>query len=153
MKRLLLASVVALLAVPVLAQTTNAPVGQNASGTINQSAFSNNSDAAGFSESALTPAFVVPSTATTQILAPVITTRTTVITTCSSTTGVELPAVQRYVPIAIMNRSGGSCLIWPSGSATVETALGTNGSVNAPFTMLTNTDIVFRPVSATQWLQ
>jgi len=64
-----------------------------------------------------------------------------------------LPAVQRYTAIVIMNRSGGSCLIWPSVGATVETALGTNGAVNAPFTLLTNTDVTFRPVSATQWLQ
>jgi hypothetical protein len=161
MKRLLLASVVALLAVPVLAQTTNAPVGMTNGGAINQTYFSNNSDSAGFNQMSLTPSLAVPTTSTAQaawaagsvISGTVITTKTTIITTCSGTTGVTLPSVQRFEPITIINRSGGSCLVWPSIGATVETALGTNGAANAPFTQLTNTDVIYRPVSATQWLQ
>ena len=128
------------------AQVTG-PVGQTAGGAINQSVFDNNSDAAGFNEMSLTPTIVVPATATTQALATLIVTRTNFLTTCSGTTGVRLPAVQRYVPITVVNRSGGSCLIWPSIGATVETALGTSGAVNASFTMLTNTTITFSPVT------
>ena len=164
MKRILLASVAALLlaGAPAIAQTTTGAVGQTNGGAINPTTFANNTDAAGFSDTALTPSLAVPSTSTAQATWQVgntpatgtlITTRTTVITACSSTTGPTLPAVQRYVPIVIMNRSGGSCLIWPSVGATVETALGTNGAVNAPFTMLTNTDVTFRPVTPTSWLQ
>lgn len=161
MKRLLLATVAALsLAAGAFAQTT-APVGQTAGGAINQNVLNNNSDSAGFNDMALTPGLVVPATSTAQATwlngavatGTVITTRATVITTCSGTTGPTLPAVQRYTPITIMNRSGGSCLIWPSIGATVETALGTDGAANAPFTMLTNTDITFRPITATRWLQ
>lgn len=151
MKRILLASALSILAASAIAQT--APVGQTYGGAINQTVFNNNSDAAGFNAMSLTPALVVPSTATTQALATLITTKATVITTCSSTTGVVLPAVQRYEPITLMNRSGGSCLVFPSIGATVETALGTDGSTNASFTMLTNTDVTFRPITATRWLQ
>ena len=164
MKRLLLATVAAcLLASGALwAQTTTGAVGQTNGGAINQATFNNNSDPAGFNEQALTSALAVPATSTAQATwatgtsaatGTLITTRKTIITACSSTTGVTLPAVQRYVPIVLINRSGGSCLVWPSVGATVETALGTNGAVNAPFTMLTNTDVIFRPVSATSWLQ
>lgn len=161
MKRYLLAALLLMLAVSGQAQTTSGPVGQTAGGAINQNVFNNNSDAMGFNEMAITPALVVPATSTAQATwvngavatGTLITTRTTVITTCSGTTGPTLPAVQRYVPITILNRSGGSCLIWPSIGATVETALGTDGAANAPFTMLTNTDVTFRAITGTRWLQ
>jgi hypothetical protein len=163
MKNLLLATVAALsLASGIaLAQTTTAPTGQTAGGAINQNVMNNNSDAMGFSQASLTPALVVPATSTAQATwtngavtgGTMITTKTTMITTCSGTTGVTLPAVQRFEPITIINRSGGSCLVWPSIGATVETALGTDGAANAPFTMLTNTDITFRPITGTRWLQ
>jgi hypothetical protein len=139
------------------------PVGQTNGGAINQAIFNTNSDAAGFNAMSLTPALVVPATSTAQATfttatgavatGTVIVTKTTVITTCSATTGVTLPALQRYEAITIINRSGGSCLIWPSVGATVETALGTDSAANAPFTMLTNTDVIFKPVSATKWVQ
>ncbi len=136
-------------------------VGQSPSGTIVQTVFDANSDATGFNAMALTPSLAVPSTSTAQAgftagvktSGTVLTTKTTVITTCSSSTGATLPAIQRYEPIIVINRSGGSCLIWPSKGATVETALGTDSAANAPFTMLTNTDVTFRPVSATYWVQ
>lgn len=168
MKRILLASALLLAAfstafaqapTPVPALSTNGAVGQTNGGAINQTYFNANSDIAGFNDMALTPALVVPTTSTVQATGPtstvgtLIRTRTTVITTCSSTTGVTLPAVQRFVPITIINRSGGSCLIFPSVGATVETALGTNGAQNAAFTMLTNTDVTFRPINSTTWLQ
>lgn len=137
------------------------PVGQIPGGAINQNVLNNNSDSAGFNPGSLTPSLAVPSTSTAQatfgsgvvLTGTVITTQTTVITTCSSSTGVTLPAIERYTAIVLINRSGGSCLIWPSIGATVETALGTNGSTNAPFTMLTNTDVTFRPINATTWYQ
>jgi hypothetical protein len=163
MKRILLAAVaaLALLAGSAYAQTTVAPVGQTNGGAINQTYFNSNTDAQGFSPDSLTPALVVPATSTAQaawsngavVSGTLIITKSTVITTCSATTGPTLPSVQRYEAITIMNRSGGSCLIWPSVGATVETALGTNGATNAPFTMLTNTDVTFRPISSTTWLQ
>lgn len=154
MKRMLLAAtaIVSLAAYPVYAQLTGY-VGQTAGGAINQTTFDANSDSVGFNTMSITPGLVVPATATTQALATVIVTKATVITTCSGTTGVKLPAIQRYEPITIMNRSGGSCLIWPSSGATVETALGTDSATNASFTMLTNTDVTFRPITATRWLQ
>ena len=151
MKRILLASAFSLIAVAAIAQT--ALVGQTPGRAINQSYFDNNTDSAGFNPMSLTPSLVVPATATTQALATPITTKTTVITTCSGTTGVILPAVQRYEAITLINRSGGSCLVFPTVGATVETALGTNGATNAAFTMLTNTDVTFRPISATYWVQ
>jgi hypothetical protein len=160
MKLFFLASgLLSVVSAAAMAQT--APVGQAPGGAINATNFAANTETAGFNTSSLTAALVVPSTSTTQatfsqgavVTGTVITTKATVITTCSSTTGVTLPAVQQYEPIVLMNRSGGSCLVWPSIGSTVETALGTNGSLNAPFTMLTNTDVTFRPVSATQWLQ
>ena len=162
MKRLLLAAAAALSLISgAFAQTTVAPVGQTNGGAINQSVFNNNSDAMGFNPMSLTPALVVPATSTTQATwangavtgGTLITTKSTLITTCSGTTGVTLPAIQRFETISIFNRSGGSCLVWPSIGATVETALGTDGATNAPFTMLTNTDVIFRPVTATRWLQ
>ena len=173
MKQILLATAALLLGIasaqaqaptnnpPGAAFSTNGAVGQTKGGAINQAYFNANSDANGFNDMALTPALVVPATSTTQSTGPIsptgastlLITRTTVITTCSSTTGVTLPSVQRYVPITVINRSGGSCLVWPTIGATVETALGTNGAVNAPFTMLTNTDVTFRPINATTWVQ
>lgn len=153
MKRILLAaSSLALLAAAAVAQVTG-PVGQTAGGAINADAFNANTDAAGFNPMSLQPAVVVPATATTQALATLIITKATVVTTCSGTTGVRLPAVQRYEPITVMNRSGGSCLVWPTIGATVETALGTDGATNAPATVLTNTDTTFRPITPTRWLQ
>ena len=162
MKRYLLAAAAALALIAVAqAQTTTAPVGQTDGGAINQNVFNNNSDAVGFNPMSLTPALVVPATSTGQatwaaravVSGTLITTKATVITTCSGTTGVTLPAVQRYETITIMNRSGGSCLVWPSIGATVETALGTDGATNAPFTQLTNTDVTYRPITGTRWLQ
>jgi hypothetical protein len=160
MKRHLLAAA-AVLALIAGAQAQTAPVGQTAGGAINASVFAANSDSAGFNPMSLTAGLVVPATSTAQATwangsvasGTMITTKTTVITTCSGTTGVTLPAVQRYEVITIMNRSGGSCLVWPSIGATVETALGTDGSANAPFTQLTNTDVNYRPITATRWLQ
>jgi hypothetical protein len=159
MKTFALASAALLIAASAMAQT--APVGQAPGGAINATNFAANTETAGFNQSSLTAALAVPSTSTTQatfsqgavVTGTVITTKATVITTCSSSTGVTLPAVQQYEPIVLMNRSGGSCLVWPSVGATVETALGTDGSANSPFTMLTNTDVTFRPISATKWLQ
>jgi hypothetical protein len=154
------AGALVLSAVIALAQV--APVGQNVGGAINQNNFNNNSDAVGFNQMSLTPAAVALAGSTAQatfgpggvvLTGQVITTKTTVITTCSGTTGFTLPAVPRYEPITIMNRSGGSCLIWPTIGATVETALGTDGAANAPFTQLTNTDVTYRPVTAVRWLQ
>lgn len=153
MRRFLLASVFsAALLGGAIAQVAS-PVGQNPGGAINPTAYNENSDAAGFNDMAITPNAVALATSTAQATfasgrvatGQVIITRMTVITTCSSTTGFTLPAVQRYVPITLMNRSGGSCLIWPSVGAALETALGTTAAANAPFTMLTNTDVTFRP--------
>lgn len=165
MKRLLLASLAMFaLAFGAIAQTTNAPPGMNPGGAINTPAFAANTDSQGFNTDSLTPALVILSTSTAQAAwtngivtgGQLITTKATVITTCSSTTGPTLPSVNRYEPITIMNRSGGSCLIFPTIGATVETALGTNGAANAAFTMLTNTDVTFRPVvvgTVVTWLQ
>lgn len=161
MKRILLASACALLLAGVAVAQVESPVGQTPGGAINATTFSNNSDSAGFNAMSLTPAAVALSTSTTQatfgsgkvLTGQVITTKTTVVTTCSATTGFTLPAVQRYEPITVINRSGGSCLIWPSIGATVETALGTDGAANSPFTMLTNTDIIFKPITPTRWVQ
>jgi hypothetical protein len=162
MRRIILAAVALLaLAFPAAAQV--GPVGQTAGGAINQTQFNTNSDSAGFNSMALTPAAVALAGSTAQATftaatgavatGQVITTTTTVVTTCSGTTGFTLPALQRYVPITVINRSGGSCLIWPSIGATVETALGTDGAANAPFTQLTNTDVIYKPVTATRWVQ
>lgn len=168
MKRILLAAALSLLAGGAFAQPT-APTGQALGGAINAGTFAANNDASGFNDIAVS-LLAVPGTSTTQatfgtgsnntgalLTGTVITTRTTVITACSGTTGVTLPALQHYVPISILNRSGGSCLIWPSLGTTVETALGTDGATNAAFTMLTNTDIIFRPVptaaGGVKWMQ
>jgi hypothetical protein len=161
MKRFLLAaSALALLTAVAIAQT--APVGQTAGGAINATTFNNNSDVAGFNPMSVTPAAVALATSTTQatfgpggvvLTGQVITTKTTMVTTCSATTGFTLPAVQRYETITVINRSGGSCLVWPSIGATVETALGTDGAANAPFTQLTNTDVIYKPITPTRWVQ
>lgn len=151
MKHLLTLLAALLLAAPALAQT--GPVGQSPNNTINQTTFDANTDSVGFSEHSLTPALVVASTATTQALASALVARTTHITTCSATTGPKLPSVQRNVRIQLLNRSGGSCLIWPTLGATLETALGTDAAANASFTMLTNTNIAFCPITATRWVQ
>lgn len=155
MKRTLLGGFAALLLAGTLAlaQTTTAPPGQDASGQINAGQFNNNTDSDGFGVTSINPAVVVPATATTQALAFVIRTKAIVVTTCSGTTGVRLPAVNRYEVITVMNRSGGSCLVFPSIGATVETALGTDGATNASFTQLTNTDVSYRPITPTRWLQ
>lgn len=166
MKRLLLATACALTlaAGAVFAQGTNAPVGQTNGGAINPAYYNANSDPAGFNEMAIS-LLVVPSTSTAQAAwtagqvtsGTLITTKTTVVTTCSSTTGPTLPAVQRLVPIKIINRSGGSCLVFPSIGTTVETALGTDGSANAAFTQLTNTDVTYTPIptaaGGVKWVQ
>jgi hypothetical protein len=164
MKRYLLTAVAAFaLASSGIAVAQVGPVGQTAGGAISATNYANNNDVAGFNEQSLSPALVALATSTAQATfttatgavatGQVFTTKTNVITTCSGTTGFTLPALQRYTPISVINRSGGSCLIWPSVGATVETALGTDGSTNAPFTMLTNTDVTFRPITPTRWVQ
>jgi hypothetical protein len=138
-----------------------APVGQTPGGAISSTNYAANNDAAGFNEDSITPAAVALATSTAQATfsqglvatGQVLITRATVITTCSVTTGFTLPALQYYVPITVINRSGGSCLIWPSVGATVETALGTDGATNAPFTQLTNTDVIYRAITPTRWVQ
>lgn len=168
MKRYLLAAVaaVALAAIVPIAMAQLAPTGQTQGGAISSTTFNANTDTAGFASNSLTASLVVPAGSTAQatfstagnntgavLTGTVITTVTTVVTTCSGTTGVTLPAVQRYVPITIINRSGGSCLVWPSIGATVETALGTDGGTNASFTQLTNTDVIYKPITPTRWVQ
>lgn len=153
MKRLLLSGVMTLALVLGAVAQVASPVGQNPGGAINPTSFGENSDSAGFNMMSYTPAAVALATSTAQATfasgrvatGQVITTRTTVITTCSGTTGFTLPALQRFDVISLLNRSGGSCLIWPSVGSALETALGTTAAANAPFTMLTNTDINFRP--------
>jgi hypothetical protein len=168
MKRFLLATVfvapLALLGV-ALAQTPQAPVGQTKGGAISADTFNANTQSAGFNASSLTSALAVPATSTAQatfspggtvLTGTVIPTKTTVITTCSGTTGVTLPAVTRFETVTLLNRSGGSCLVWPSLGAALETALGTTAAANASFTMLTNTDVNFRPTivgSTVTWYQ
>lgn len=168
MKRYLLASVfiapLVMLGV-ALAQTPQAPVGQTRGGAINVDTFNANTQSAGFGPAALTSALAVPATSTAQatfstggtvLTGTVITTKTTVITTCSGTTGVTLPAVTRFEQIKLINRSGGSCLVWPSIGAALETAAGTTAAANASFTMLTNTDVIFHPTlvgSTVTWYQ
>jgi hypothetical protein len=159
-RKMLTASALFALLLGSVAVAQTGPTGQNSGGAISASNFAANTQTAGFLETAFST-LVVPSTSTAQATfsngavatGTVITTKTTLITTCSSTTGPTLPAVNAYVPITLINRSGGSCLIWPSIGATLETADGTVAAANAPFTMLTNTDVTFRPVSATAWDQ
>jgi hypothetical protein len=162
MKRFLLASgALLLVAVPLAIAQVLMPPGVNNLGAINQAAFTQNSSSAGFDPQSLTVGAVALATSTAQatfssgqvLTGQLLVTKTTTIATCSSSTGFTLPAVNHYVAIDVENRSGGSCLIWPSVGAQVETALGTYGSANAPFTMLTNTDVSFKPVDALHWNQ
>jgi ABC-type uncharacterized transport system permease subunit len=156
MIRYLLAAALVALAAPAFAQNqsgpffTNAPVGQTPGG-IQTNVFAQNTPPVGFANNSLATGVVAAGT--TQGTATLIVAQTTVITTCPGSAGVELPSLERYVAITVINRSGGSCLVYPSPGATVETALGTNGATNAAFTQLTNTDVTYKPVSATQWLQ
>jgi hypothetical protein len=153
MKRFLLASVFGAALIGAAIAQVASPTGQNPGGAINPTSYNENSDAVGFNEHAITPNAVALATSTAQATfasgrvatGQVIATRTTVITTCSGTTGFTLPAVQRYVPITTVNRSGGSCLIWPSVGSALETAMGTTAAANAPYTLLTNTNITWRP--------
>lgn len=139
------------LAVPAFAQSgTNVAPGQLPA-AMNQAFFAANTDAVGYSDQSLTSVFVA--TGTTQATGAVIPTRVVMITTCAGGAGVVLPAVARYVAITVLNRSGATCLVYPSVGATVETSLGTNGSVNAAATVASNSDTIFRPVSATAWMQ
>lgn len=141
----------ALLAIPALAQPfPNAPAGQTAGG-INANTFANNTDSVGFNETSLSSNVV--GTGTTQATSTLLITRTSVVTSCPAGAGVVLPSVNRYVGVVVLNRSGGTCLIYPSPGATVETVPGTAGAVNAPATMATNTDTIFRPIGGTAWAQ
>lgn len=166
MKKLLRASIVALMLAPLSAfaqNSTSGPVGQTNGGAINQNNLTQNSDSSGFNTMALTPALVVPSTSTAAavwstngtgvVSGTLLTTTTTVISSCSATTGVTLPAVQRFVPIVIMNRSGTACLVFPSASAALETAPGTTAAVGASYTLASGADVIFRPVTSVLWLQ
>jgi hypothetical protein len=55
------------------------------------------------------------------------------------------------------NDSAIALLTVPATSTTQETAPGTDGAINAPFTMLTNTNVVFRAVptaaNGVKWMQ
>ena len=152
--RYILAAVLALSANVAMAQQQNfqnQPVGQTAGGAINQTTFNNNTDPTGFNERAMSPAVV--GAGTTQATATVIPARTNVITSCPAGAGVRLPAVQGYVGIVVLNRSGGACNVYPSNNAAVETAPGVAGAVGAAFAMPSNTNTIFRPLSATAWAQ
>ena len=141
----------ALASAPAFAQSgTNILPGQMPA-AMSQSVFNANTDAAGFSEQSMFNGLAAAGT--TQATATLVPTRVVLLTTCAGGAGILLPSVTRYIPITVINRSGGSCLVYPSLGATVETALGTNGATNAPATMATNTDTIFRPVSATSWVQ
>jgi hypothetical protein len=165
MKHLLLAALLTAACGSALGQ--NAPgapamVGQTPGGAINQGVYDGGNEKSGFADQSLTPALVVPSSSTAQakfsaggnvVSGTVIGTKTTIITGCSLTTGVTLPALTRFQNIVILNRSGGSCNVWPSLGATIETVPGTNGKADAPFVMPTNTNWNFRAKNATTWLQ
>ena len=131
---------------------TNVPPGQSptASGIV-QSFFTANSDPTGFGEHSLTPAGVA--SGTTQLTATVIVARTTVITSCPSGAGFILPALNSYTPVVIANRSGAACNVFPTVGATVETAPGTAGAANAAYAQPNNSDVTYKPQSATAWLQ
>ena len=147
----ILAALCLFAAAPAFAQSgTNIPAGQTPGG-IRLDGFTNNTDAVGFRETALNPAVVA--TGTTQATAALLITRTNVITSCPGGTGVLLPSIQQYVPIVVINRSGASCLVYPTLGATVETAPGTNGAVNAAATIAINANMIFRPISPTYWVQ
>jgi hypothetical protein len=151
MKRFVLAVALSLLAGPAMAQSysTNAPVGQTLGGIQGQ-VFLQNTQPSGFSENALSS---ITATGTTQTTAALVLSRTVLITSCPTNAGVQLPSITRYTAITVLNRSGASCLVYPSPGATVETALGTDGATNAANTQATNTDVTYKPVSATRWLQ
>lgn len=113
--RLAVAALALLLAAPIAAFAQSAPVGQTAGGAINQTAFNNNSNSVGFNQMSFA-SIAVPSSSTTQatfgaggvvLTGTVVPTKTLLITACSGSTGVTLPALQRYEAITIMNRSGG----------------------------------------------
>ena len=154
MKRFILAAALVALSGSAFAQnSTNAATGQTPGG-IQSNVFQQNSETTGFAENAIA---TVAGVGTSQATATTIPARTVIVTSCVSTGsggGLVLPSIVRYTAIAILNRSGGSCLVYPSPSATLETAAGTMGAANAPATLLTNTDTVFRPNPAgTAWYQ
>lgn len=154
MKRLALLGL--LFATPAFAQAPltglTAPSGQGAPPFgIPATAFNANTDSVGFGEYSLTPALI--GAGTTQATATLIVTRTSLITSCPAGTGVQLPAVTRYQPVTVINRSGGTCLVYPTLGATVESVPGTAGAVNAGFAMASNTYLIFRPISPTSWMQ
>lgn len=163
MRSLVLTALLSLLAVSASAQPV--PPGQSPGGAINFPVYMTNTDSVGFSDASIA-LITVPGTSTAQatfgsngqlLTGTLLQTRLNLVTTCSATTGVTLPAVQYYLAVTILNRSGGACLVWPTLGTTVETAIGTDGANNAPATQASNTDVTYRPVptaaGSVKWLQ
>ena len=150
MKSVYAAALMLLVAAPAFAQIGGL-VGQTPGGAINLDAYNANTDRVGFGETAMSPTVVA--TGTTQATATVLITRGSVITSCPAGAGVMLPAMSRYIPILVVNRSGGTCIVYPTVGATVESAPGTAAAVNAGVTIATNTNYFFRAISPTTWLQ
>lgn len=153
MKKLLVALVVfaSIASVPAFAQVGLTQPGQNNYGAINQNNFNQNGSTASMGDFSMNPAVVAAGT--TQATATVLGARNNVISSCPAGSGVVLPAVPRFIPIVVLNRSGASCIVYPTLNAMLESAPGTAGAVNAGITIPTNSNFTFRPQSATSWLQ
>jgi len=146
-----IAAALSLVSAAAFAQSgTNVAPGQGV-GAIVPNTFANNTDPNGFGDSSLNPAVVAAGT--TQATATLIVAKNNVITVCAAGAGVILPSITRYTAVLLMNRSGNTCLVYPTLAATAESAPGTAGAVNAGITMASNVDVIFKPVSATAWNQ
>lgn len=145
-----LAVLLSMAAVPAFAQVGLTQPGQQLNG-INQQNFNENGSVSSMGDFSMNPAVVAAGT--TQTTATVLGARTNIITSCPTGAGVMLPAVPRFIPVMILNRSGAACLVYPTNNATAESAPGTAGAVNAGVSVANNTDVTFRPQSAGAWLQ
>jgi len=113
---------------------------RNGTGTnypgVNASAWYANTSSNGFGSGTLS---TLVAAGTTQATAAVIPTSTVVITSCPAGAGVILPNLERSTDIIVMNRSGATCLVYPTMNGTAPgnatnpaTPAGPAGATNAP---------------------
>jgi hypothetical protein len=128
-------------------QGTNVSPGQLPQGaSVNQTYYLQNTDPTGFSETAEAGnGTLIAGTGTTQAGATLLTARTNMVNCVTGATALQLPAVQRYTSISILNRGTAACLIFPPTGNYVESAAGTVAAVNASASLAAGADAVFRP--------
>lgn len=120
---------------------------------LSQTSYLANTASRGFQEASMATGVV--GAGTTQATSTLLLARNNVVS-CAAGAGVQLPAVQRFVPIVVLNRGAAACLVYPTLGGFAESAPGTLAAVNVGVSVAAGATVTFKPAivgAATDWLQ